>query len=516
MNDEIRKKVSNLPNKAGVYLMRDRLGRVIYVGKARSLRKRVAQYFHPSRRMTADLKTRALVESIRDFDVQVVKSDPEAILLEGKLIKEFRPKYNISFRDDKRFLLVKVNLNDPFPRFTLARFKKDDGARYFGPYAHAAAVRNTLNLLRKRFHLRLCNPTVPTERDYKHCLYHIIQHCSAPCIGAVTREEYRRTVEQACEFLDGKNEELLIELEEQMKLAAQKLDFERAAMVRNQINDLREMNRKTRKFERFRRERAPEEELAELQKALRLQFLPRHIEGFDISNISGTHCVASMVCFRNGRPDRGSYRRYRIKTVEGIDDFAMMREVVQRRYRRLVNEKKPLPELILIDGGKGQLSAALNAVAEVGTTNISVAALAKQQEEIYLPNKPNPIVLPRDSGALHLLQRIRDEAHRFANAYHLALRKRLIEESILDDFAGIGENRKRLLLKKFGSVRRLRTATVEQIGVVPGFGGKTAQELHEFLLRTHGGLEGKDEKETNENISGPSRGSEEADSGNLA
>ncbi len=486
-DDDIRKKIGDLPNKAGVYLMRDRFGRVIYVGKASSLRKRVAQYFHPSRRMTADLKTRALVESIRDFDYQTVKNDPEAILLEGRLIKEYKPKYNVSFRDDKRFLLIKVNLNDPFPRFTLARLKKDDGARYFGPYVHASAARNTLNLLRKRFHLRVCNPTVPTERDYKHCLYGIIKHCAAPCIGAINREDYHRAVEEACVFLEGSNEELVAELESQMKLASQKLDFERAASLRNQISDLREMARqsKLRKFERVRRERAPEEELAELQKALGLPFLPRHIEGFDISNISGTLAVASMVCFRNGRPDRDNYRHYRIKTVEGSNDFAMMQEVVNRRYRRVLNEKQKIPDLILIDGGKGQISAAQKALTEVGIVEIGLAGLAKQNEEIFLPLRGDPIVLPRDSGALHLLQRIRDESHRFANGYHLTLRKRLIEESILDDFPGIGENRKRLLLKTFGSVRRLRTATVEQLAAVSGFGGKAAQELHEFLQRTH-------------------------------
>lgn len=487
MDDELRKKLRELPNKAGVYLMRDRFGRVIYVGKARSLRKRLAQYFHPSRRFTADPKTRALVDSICDFDVQVVKSDPEAILLEGRLIKEYKPKYNVSFRDDKRFLLIKVNLHDPFPRFTLARLKKEDGARYFGPYAHAEAARNTLNLLRKRFHLRVCSPAVPTERDYKHCLYHIIQHCSAPCIGVIGRDEYRRNVEAACEFLEGRNQELIAELEAQMKRAAQKLDFERAAHLRNQIADLREMARqaKLRKFERIRRPPVPEEELAELQRALRLPHLPRHIEGFDISNISGTLAVASMVCFRNGRPERDSYRRYRIKTVEGSDDFAMVQEVVARRYRRLLVEKRKLPDLILIDGGKGQVAAAGKALAEVGIGNIGLAGLAKQNEEIYVPLCSHPIVLAHDSSALHLLQRIRDESHRFANAYHLALRKRLIEESILDDLPGIGENRKRLLLKTFGSIRRLRTASVKQIAAIEGFGPKRAAQLKDFLLRTH-------------------------------
>src|SRR5258708_39439693 len=226
---DINLKLRDVSHKPGVYLMKDRLKRVIYVGKARDLRKRLSQYFMPSRKMTADLKTRALLDSVWNFEFHEVRSEPEALLLEGKLIKEFRPKYNISFRDDKRFLLVKVNLNDPFPRFQLTRLRKDDGARYFGPFAHSGALRATIELIRKRFGIRACRPLVPGEYDYKHCLNHIIKNCSAPCVGKIDREQYLKLVGQACDFLDGRSHEMVDALEGEMQTAAAKHDFERAA-----------------------------------------------------------------------------------------------------------------------------------------------------------------------------------------------------------------------------------------------------------------------------------------------
>src|SRR6185369_9451258 len=230
--DQIRGKLSQLPHKPGVYLMKDRFGTVIYVGKARDLRRRVTQYFHPSRRLGWDLKFNALVEAIHDLDVHVVRNEPEAVLLEGKLIKEFHPRYNVSFRDDKRFLLLKVNLNDPVPRFTLTRLKTDDGARYFGPFASSGALRRTLNLVRHKFNLRGCRPLTPTESDYKHCLYAHLKWCTAPCIGNVTREQYLEQVRAACDFLDGQCEEMAEQLEAEMTKAALAQDYEKAAGLR--------------------------------------------------------------------------------------------------------------------------------------------------------------------------------------------------------------------------------------------------------------------------------------------
>jgi excinuclease ABC subunit C len=504
----IRKKLGELPHKPGIYLMKDRFGTVIYVGKARDLRRRVTQYFQPSRRVGWDLKFKALVEAIHDLDVHVVRSEPEALLLESKLIKEFHPRYNVSFRDDKRFLMLKVNLNDPIPRFTLTRFKQDDGARYFGPFAHSAALRNTLNLIRRQFHLRGCRPLTPNERDYKHCLYGNLKHCTAPCIGNVTREQYLQQVLAACDFLAGQCGEMEEQLNAEMRKAALAQDYERAAMYRDAIADLRRTTRKTNKFERIPYTLPvaiePQKDLAELGRALGLPGPPTRIEGFDISNISGTFAVASLVSFKNGRPDRANYRRFKMKTVVGQNDFACMAETIRRRYTRVLNESKreptatdappassadsalrtphsAFPDLILIDGGKGQLSAACAELEKLGLSNIPIIGLAKEFEEIYRPGQSEPLRLSHDSGALKLLQRVRDESHRFANTYNAQLRLRRISESILDEFPSIGERRKAALLKKFGSVQRLRLATVEQIATVPGFGGKAAAELKAFL-----------------------------------
>ncbi|HVR34746.1 MAG TPA: excinuclease ABC subunit UvrC [Methylomirabilota bacterium] len=520
--EHIRNKVSQLPHKPGVYLMKDRFGTVIYVGKARDLRKRVSQYFQSSRRMGWDLKFNALVDAIHDLDVHVVRSDPEALLLEGRLIKEFHPRYNVSFRDDKRFLLIKVNLNDPIPRFTLTRLKQDDGARYFGPFAHSGALRRTLSLVRHRFNLRGCRPLNPTEHDYKHCLYANLKFCTAPCIGNVTREQYRTQVLAACEFLDGECAEMENQIEADMKQAAAALDFEKAAQLRDLLSDLRQTTQRTRRFERVPYKLPvaiePARDLGELGRVLELPAPPQRIEGFDISNISGTFAVASMVSFKNGRPDRANYRRFKMKTVTGQDDFACMAETIRRRYSRLLresveagdtgggdsrkspdgqNEKRAksrnpsgeaggadplrLPDLILIDGGKGQLNAAISELAKLGLERIPAIGLAKEFEEIHRPGHKEPLRLSHDSGALKLLQRVRDESHRFANTYNAQLRLKRISESLLDEFPGIGENRKAALLKKFGSIQRLRTATVEQIAAIPGFGQKSAADLKAFL-----------------------------------
>ena len=559
--DQIRNKLSQLPHKPGVYLMKDRFGTVIYVGKARDLRKRVSQYFHPSRRMGWDLKFNALVEAIHDLDVHVVKSEPEALLLEGKLIKEFHPRYNVSFCDDKRFLLLKVNLNDPIPRFTLTRLRTDDGARYFGPFAHSGALRNTLTLIRRQFNLRGCRPLTPTEADYKHCLYGNLKWCTAPCIGNVGHEQYLEQVRAACDFLEGQCEDMAGQLEAEMKKAALAQDYEKAAGLRDALADLKRTTRRTEKFERIPYKLPvaidPMRDLEELGRALGLSVPPQRIEGFDISNISGTFAVASMVSFKNGRPDRANYRRFKMKTVVGQDDFACMAETIRRRYSRLLREqnagqassqspspaeaveesadlvdevrqaagptltedesaraiidelrtliarpyeapKEPntgvpaLPDLILVDGGKGQLNAACAELAKIGLSHIPVIGLAKEFEEIYRPGEDEALRLSHDTGALKLLQRVRDESHRVANSYNAQLRIKRISESVLDEFPGIGLQRKAALLKKFGSLQRLRLATVEQIAEVPGFGGKAAAELKAFLeaRSTEGGRTG--------------------------
>jgi excinuclease ABC subunit C len=546
----IRKKLGSLPHKPGIYLMKDRFGTVIYVGKARDLRKRVSQYFQSSRRLGWDLKFNALVEAIHDFDYHVVRNEPEALLLESKLIKEFHPRYNVSFRDDKRYLMLKVNFQDPIPRFTLTRLKQDDGARYFGPFPSSSALRNTLALVRRQYHLRGCRPLTPTERDYRHCLYAHLKYCTAPCIGNVSRDQYLEQVTAACDFLAGQCDEMQGQLENEMKKAAASQEYERAASLRDLIADLKRTTRKTEKFARvpysLPLSMDPEKDLTDLAEALGLSAPPQRIEGFDISNISGTFAVASLVSFKNGRPDRSNYRRFKIKTVEGQDDFASVAEVVRRRYTRVLNESRVpepesemaaldaggqaapkelqqmvddvsaaargrrrltpatdaaavavrahrapgdlpkragpgLPDLILIDGGKGQLNAACRELEKLGLARIPILGLAKEFEEIHRAGEKEPLRLSHDSGALKLLQRVRDESHRLANTYNAELRLRRISESILDEFPNIGERRKAALLKKFGSVQRIRLASVEQIAEVPGFGGKAAGELKAFL-----------------------------------
>jgi excinuclease ABC subunit C len=486
-NDRIRSKLSKTPHKPGVYLMRDRFGTVIYVGKARVLRKRVSQYFHPSRRQGWDLKLAALIEAIEDFDFHIVKSEPEALLLEGKLIKEFKPRYNVSFRDDKNFLLIKVNLRDEIPRFTFTRVRQNDGAKYFGPFVSSGSCRRTTTMLRKKFNLRGCRPLVPTMRDFKHCLYGHLQHCSAPCAGKVTLEEYRNQVAAACDFLEGQTEEWEKEIETEMQKASADLNFEKAARCRDIIQDLRETTRKTRKFSRvttnlpgaidFKRD------VAALGQLLGLPEPPKRIEGFDISNISGTFMVASMVSFLNGKPDRSQYRRFRIKSISEQNDFACMAETVKRRYTRLRDEGRGMPDLILIDGGKGQLGIVCRELAKLGLDHLPTIGLAKEFEEIFKPGESKPLRLGLDSGALKLLQRVRDESHRFANTYNAELRLKKISESMLDELPGVGGSRKTALLKQFGSVHRLRDAPIEQIKQVPGIGEKSAIKIKDFLNR---------------------------------
>ncbi|MEN9678029.1 MAG: hypothetical protein RIS76_3925 [Verrucomicrobiota bacterium] len=558
ISDHIRNKLSQVPHRPGIYLHKDRFGTVIYVGKARDLRKRVSQYFHPSRRMGWDLKFNALVEAIHDFDWHLVKNEPESLLLEGKLIKDFHPRFNIDFRDDKRFLLLKVNLNDPIPRFTLTRLRKDDGCVYFGPFAHSGSVRRALTLMRRKFHLRGCRPLTPGEPDYRHCLYGNLKHCTAPCIGNVSRDEYLSQVRAGIEFLQGQTSELRDELEAEMRKASAALEFEKAAQLRDALEDMKRTTQKTEKFERVPYTLPiavnPESDLRELARVLGLAAPPARIEGFDISHISGTFVVASMVSFWHARPDRSNYRRFRIKSILQQDDFASMAETVRRRYTRVLSELKTgrvergtaddageasapelqravddvsravkgrslprdadaaaasvagsqdapggdgsgldapwvpkpgtrarLPDLILIDGGRGQLNAACAELQTLQLGHIPILGLAKEFEEIYLPDRAEPLRLGLDSPAVKLLQRVRDEAHRFANTYNAQLRLRKISESLLDEFPGIGDARKQALLKRFGSVQRLRLARIEEIEQVPGFGGTMASELKRFL-----------------------------------
>lgn len=526
---KLNKQLQEVPHKPGVYIHKDRLGAVIYVGKAKDLRKRLASYFNPSRQRLAEHKTRALIQSIWDFEYHEVRNEQEALLLEGKLIKEYRPKYNVAFRDDKRFLLVKIHLDEPWPKFQLTRLKKDDGSQYFGPFAHSGALRRTVSWINREFGLRSCRPMNPGEKEYQHCHDDIIKNCSAPCIGKISREEYLAKVEQASEFLKGHSKDLIRSVEEEMNEAAAQLDFERAAELRDMIENLKKTLKPTRQFRKKGvpgKALNPEKDIEELKEYLNLDRVPEVMECFDISNISDNHIVASMVRFKNGLPDNSNYRRYRIKTVKGQDDFASMAEVVRRRYSRILLEarervgdevadssqenpmdamrrieaeeettsapdpkkkRKPfvrLPDVVIVDGGKGQLSSAVKELQRLGLHDLPIFGLAKQHEEIFQYGESDPIIIPHETGALKLLQRLRDEAHRFANGYHQLLMKKRIEESILDDCPGISRGRKERLLQKFGSVASLRKANPEDIAAIPGINSRLAEEIAHFL-KTH-------------------------------
>ncbi len=600
--EALRARLAALESAPGVYLMKDAQGRVIYVGKASSLRNRLRSYFGSQAGM--DAKTRELVEHVADFEVIRTDTPTEALILENELIKRYRPRYNIMLRDDKTYPFIRVT-NEPYPRVIATRRVVQDGSRYFGPYPSAGAVHRTLDLLKRLFPYRACDIEI-TGTATRPCLYYHIGRCVGPCIGAVSQEEYRAVIENVVLFLEGRADDVIARLREEMLAAADALDFERAARLRDELRaiehvlqqqkivtgtsesfdvlavaqsaggdacvqvgfvrngkllgsehylmvgarvddppsavltsfvqqyyaqassippelvlqhplddmetvsdflarrrgepvrlsvpseglrrELVEMIAKSaqQNLEQHRVRWLNDEQrttlaLEELAEALGLDRLPRRIECFDVSQLQGTNVVASMVVFEHGKPKKSDYRKFQIKTVEGQDDFAALREAVLRRYRRaLAGEQteawQTLPDLVLIDGGKGQLNAACEALASLGLS-LPVAALAKEHEELYVPGQSAPIVLPRDSQALFLVQRIRDEAHRFAVTFHRARRTRTALRSALDEIPGIGPRRRRELLRRFGSVEGIRQASVEEIAAVPGISRALAERI---------------------------------------
>jgi len=493
--------------------MRDRLNSIIYIGKAKDLRKRVGSYFMASRKARADRKTSTLIDTIFDFEFHTVRNEQEALILEGKLIKQHRPKFNIMFRDDKRFMNVRIDLSDTYPRFTTTRLRKNDGAKYFGPFPHTSALTSTLNWMNREFGLRTCRTSNPDESDYKHCNADVIRRCSAPCVFKISQPEYMEKVKEAVNLLDGKGKKTYLDhLRNRMTQYAAEMKFEKAAEYRDILQNLEKTLIPSRQFARSESipsQVNPEEDLKELADWLNLESPPAIMECFDISNISDNHIVASMVRFKDGKPDNQNYRRYRIKTVAGQDDFASMAEVIQRRYARILHEnseslpdeidsqerplewlkrmgkegKSPLliPDLVVVDGGKGQLSSAYAELQRLGLEDLPICGLAKQEEEVFFPGESESIRIPHDRGALKLLQRMRDEAHRVANGYNELLLKKKMRESALDDCPGISKKRKDLLLKRFGSVDRIKKATTTQIAEIPGISERLAGDLLSWL-----------------------------------
>jgi excinuclease ABC subunit C len=583
--------VRQLPDAPGVYLFKDARGRVLYIGKALSLRKRVQTYFHAD---AAGEKVAAFIPQVRDVEVILTDNELEALILESNLVKEKQPRYNIVLRDDKHYPFLKLDLKDPWPRLQVVRRIKEDGALYFGPYVPAGVMWQTLGVLNKTFPYRKCR----NIQGRRLCLDYHLGRCLGPCEGKADREEYDRVIARARLVLEGKDRELQKELEEAMHTAADRLEFERAARVRDQLFSLRQATTgqkvlsatgedrdvfglaleggeaqvelllvrggKVVGHEAFplgraggeapgtllaslvkqfyvvrqgvpreilvshpledqpliaewlaRRRgaavsvlapqrgskarlvalavknaalaleqslgsaRGREAALSDLQALLGLPRLPRRIECVDVSNIRGTHAVAALVVFDGGAAQRSAYRRYRVKTVEGSDDVRMMGEVLRRRLARRADQ--PLPDLLLLDGGVGQLNVGLRVLREGGCPDQPVAALAKEREEVYLPRRSRPVPLPEGSRARHLLQQVRDEAHRFAVSYHRRLRGRAAVTSVLEDIPGIGAKRRAQLLARFGSVRRLRAASVDEITRVGGVPPQVAATIHDFL-----------------------------------
>jgi excinuclease ABC subunit C len=422
-------KVKQFPTTPGVYLMKDAEGRVIYVGKARSLRGRASCYFHEAAKL--DRRTADMVPQIADIDYIECDSEVDALLTEARLIKDLQPPFNERLKDDKSFPYLEIFVREHFPHVEFTRTPSDRGTKLFGPFASAKSLRGAIQVLQKIFKFRTCTLEIEAGdekwRWFRPCLLHNIGQCTAPCNLRISPEEYRKDIQRLRLFLDGKKHDLFAELEAEMRSAAAALEFERAARIRDEIEALRSLNLRGELDKHVQPEVFyidPQKGLAGLQKVLRLEKTPRSIEGVDIAHLGGSESVGSLVQFIDGVPFKPGYRRFKIRAVEGIDDCAAIREVVTRRFRGLQARDQVFPDLLLIDGGKGQLSAALEAFEQLAITPPLTLALAKEQEEIYRPGSSEPLRLSRHAYALRLLQYVRDEAHRFAQHYHHILRRK--------------------------------------------------------------------------------------------
>ena len=604
MVSTLTEQLRGLPTSPGVYLMKDAEDNILYVGKAANLRHRVGSYFGAGQKLTPKLQR--MVSRVNDLDYFVTSSEQEALILELNLIKRYHPGYNVRLKDDKTFPYLRIDLSDDWPRVFVTRRLEEDGGRYFGPFASAKSVRQTLKLIRAIFPFRSCSRTI-TGTDPRPCLEYHIGHCLAPCIGVVSRGEYAEVIKQVILFLEGKQERVAQQLESRMNKAAEALDFETAARLRDQLQAVNQViegqriaatvkgeqdviafaqdkdqayvqvffirggkliGRESFLLQGTRSEEPnqimtsfikqfyasspyippllllqhPVEDIAtiqawlqikregkvniqvprrgnkkqllnivaenaqqgleqlkikqlasptalsaaldEIKRELNLPRLPSRIEGYDISDIQGMAAVGSMVVFDKGKPKPAHYRRFKIKTVSAANDYAMLQEVLRRRFRRASGASDTwaiLPDLVLIDGGRGQLNAAREAIDEVGAGSVPIASLAKENEEIFIPQKSEPIILPRSSPGLQLLQRLRDEAHRFALGYHQRVHKREAFASVLDTIPGVGPKRKRALLRQFGSVRAIKEAPVEELATARGITESLARQIKEYL-----------------------------------
>jgi len=494
---DIKLKINKLPNTWGVYFFKDRKGKIIYIGKANSLKKRVSSYF---KKVTNHLpKIRLMIEEINDVEYITTSSEIEAIILERRMIKKNNPYYNTQLKDDKSFPFIKITTELDLPQILFYRKSKnekiEDHSVYFGPFIDSEATRTVIKTIRQIFKIRGCKKKILKKEDL--CLDYQIGLCSAPCAGLIEKKEYQKIVKEVCFFLNGRQKKLVKNLYWEMKKLSYRMDYERAAKIRDKIKSIEEIikgqeinffdNEKNNRYVLTRIDDKEKKEIEkgkrailDLQQQLKLKKRPNTIEAFDISNIQGKLSVGSMVVFSYGRSKKEKYRKYRIKTVHQADDYAMLKEVVKRRYEKLQAHDERMPDLVLIDGGKGQLSAVVK-IFECLNLSIPIISIAKKEEEIFKPDSSQSIRLDPHSEAFFLLQRIRDEAHRFAVNYHRKLRSKKMRQSKLDFIPGIGIERKRRLLQKFSSVEEIKKMSIDELSSVPGIGEKIAKIIKTVL-----------------------------------
>jgi len=486
LSEKLQQNIAVLPDQPGVYLMRDAEGKVIYVGKAVNLKNRVRSYFRNL--STHSVKVRSMVERIEDLEFILCQSEAEALVLECNLIKKFRPRYNISLKDDKSYPCIKVTVQEEYPRLFQTRRQVKDGSKFFGPYTDVGSMQVMLRLLKKLFPLRTC-----VKMGARPCLNYHIKRCPGPCGGFISREEYAQRVECVLMILAGKTRDLEEVLTKRMLSAAEATRFEEAARYRDLLNALTRLNEGHRavvgRAQKLMLERTRLENLqlqddvtaaVELQQILGVQKPLQRMDCFDISHTQGSETVASMVVFRNGTPSKKDYRKYKIRSAEGKpDDFMSMQEVVHRRYK----DYEDLPDLVVIDGGKGQLSSALKVLHGLGLEDLPVVGLAEKNEEIFKQGEKESIYLPRESEALHLIQRIRNEAHRFAITFHRKLRAKRNLVSVLDHVEGIGPKRRAALWKQYKTLDEMHAASLDELAQVEGMNRLAAENLFEFFHR---------------------------------
>lgn len=479
MRDLLHKKIKQFPLKPGVYIMHDSEGSVIYVGKAKSLKKRVSSYFR--HKSFASPRLRNLVNTIKDITFIRTETEAEALIVEAKLIKKYKPFYNVELKMGDRYPFVKIT-NERFPRMIITRHKENDGSTYIGPFVSAGEIRNLLRLIKRYFPLRSCQKDLDTNKDSRPCINYEIGRCLAPCCSRCTYSEYRQRTDDVILLLSGQSASLIERLRTRMEKAAMVMCFEEAARHRDTIQAIWKLKR--RKVSKALSENLDLDTwqiLTDLQKLLGLKTIPWRIDGFDISHMSGRETYGVAVVFEQGLPNPSLYRRFRIRDTEGVDDFRSIYEVVKRRYSRCLQGDEPLPQLALIDGGPVQLSFAIDALKELAIHDLAVVSIAKREEELFIPGQKKPLKLPDDSEILRLLQRIRNESHRFAIESHRSKRTKRLSRTALQDIPGVGKHLAALLLSEFGSVRNITNLSVEELSKIKGIGPVLAGNILRYL-----------------------------------